>query len=283
MTAVDTGASPLARTARRLSALDAHLDYRIGVPDSPRWHRLADLADVDLLRAWHTKLTALEGDRRTAAAYLGAWVASAAVEAYLLPALADARLPLAGIGDVAVHRHVEGWFDAVALPGLPLAVLPGDPAVGIAGVQVLAHRDGLLDATAAQLAALAPLLETISAALPVGQAALWGGLADSIGTRGLWLARLLDLPRGEVWGDVQGLTDRIAAFRPRLRQRPTPFVVAYGGGKEWFQVRSTCCLYYRTVEDPDPDGEGYCNTCPLRTEASRIRRLRTHLDDQLAS
>lgn len=51
-------------------------------------------------------------------------------------------------------------------------------------------------------------------------------------------------------------------------------------GSELFAVRGTCCLYYRTVAHPDRDGHGYCNTCPLRTDASRLRRLRAYLDDE---
>lgn len=263
MTVLDT-VSPLAHTVRRLSALNEHLDYRVGVPDEPGWYPLGDLVDPYLLVDWHAKLTALEGDRRTAAAYLGGWIAGAAVEAYLLPVLTDARLPLAGIDNVGVRRNVEGWFDAVALSPFPIAVLPGDPAADTAGVEVLADRDTLLDATAAQVAAIAPVLRVVSDVMPVGQVALWGGLADNIGARSLWLARLLDMPREQVWAEMRDLTDRIAVIRWQLRQRPTPFPVVYGGGEEWFQVRSTCCLYYRTVEAPDPDGEGYCATCPAQ-------------------
>ncbi len=283
MTAIDTVESPLAQTARRLSGLDADLAYRVGIPDQPGWHRLGDLTDAALLAGWHAELSAREGDRRTAAAYLGGWVASAAVEAYLLPVLAEARLPLAGVDGIGVHRHAEGWLDAIALPEAPFAALPGDPAEDAAGAQVLTDRGALLDATAERLAGVAPVLAAIAASTPVGQAALWGQLADSIGGRSLWLARLLDLHRRAVWTEAQALIDRVAALQPGLRQRPRLFPVVHGGGEEWFQVRGTCCLYYRTAEEADPDGEGYCGTCPLRTDSSRARRLSAHLDDQPAS
>lgn len=272
--------SPLHQTAARLTALDEHLACRVGVPDEPGWHRLGDLIETGLLTEWHARLSSREGDRRTAAAYLGGWVASAVVDALLLPMLAEARLPVAAVAEVGVHRHADGWFDAVALPDGPIAVVPGDPAAGGRGVEVLADRDALLDATARRLTDVGPVFAAVSAALPVGAAALWGGLADSIGGRGLWLARLLDLDRREVWTDAQTVTDRIAATQPRLRQRPTPFPVPFSGGEEWFQVRGTCCLYYRTVESADPDGEGYCGTCPLRTDTSRTRRLRAHLEEE---
>lgn len=275
----DVGTSPLQQTAARLTALDEHLAYRVGVPEEHDWHWLRDL-DTELLADWHAQLTTREGDRRAAAAYLGGWVAAAVVEAYLLPMLAEARLPLVGIDGVAVHRHADGWFDAVALPDGPVGVLREDSAAGGPGVEVRADRDALLDATAERLAGVGPLFDAVSAVMPVGLPALWGGLADSVGGRSLWLARLLDRDRGGAWADAQALTDRVAAGQPRLRQRPTPFPVTFRGGDEWFQVRSTCCLYYRTVESPDPDGDGYCGTCPLRTDASRTRRLRVHLEEQ---
>lgn len=277
------GGSPLAGTAQRLSALDEDLTYRVGQPDEPGWHRFAGLADPGLLTAWHRELAAREGDRRTAAAYLGGWVAAAAVETWALPALAEARLPLAGPAAVSLHRHAEeGWFDAVAAPS-PLAVLPGDPAAGQVGAIVVADREALLDLLAERLLTLEVVFDMLAATLPVGAGALWGGLADSVGGRALWLARLLDSDRDAAWRDAQAITDRLAARQPRLRVRPHPFPVAYSGGEELFQVRGTCCLYYRTVAEPDPDGEGYCGTCPLRTDASRTRRLRAHLDDQPAS
>lgn len=94
-------------------------------------------------------------------------------EAYVLPVLAEARLPLAGIDGTGVHRHAGGWFDAVALPG--------DPAADAAGAQVLADRHELLEVTAERLTGVAPLFQAIAASMPVGPAALLGGLADSIG------------------------------------------------------------------------------------------------------
>lgn len=278
-----TAADALVETTVRLNALDEHLAYQVGVPDEPDWHRLGDLTDTALLTEWHAELSAREGDRRTAAAYLGGWVASAVVEAYLLPVLADARLPLADVAEVGVHRHANGWFDMLALPDAAIAVLPGDLTAASTGVRVLRDRSALLDAMAQRLTGIGAVFATVCAALPVGGAALWGGLADSIGGRSLWLARLCDLDRRQAWADAQTIMDRIATAGPQLRQRPAPFPVRFSGGEEWFSTRSTCCLYYRTVESPDPDGEGYCGTCPLRTDTSRTRRLRAHLDERAAT
>ncbi|HEY8489857.1 MAG TPA: hypothetical protein VIO14_02575, partial [Dehalococcoidia bacterium] len=75
------------------------------------------------------------------------------------------------------------------------------------------------------------------------------------------------------------LLERLAHGQPRLRARPRLFPVAHSGGREYFAVRATCCLAYRTAASPDPDGGGYCTACPLRTDASRAERWRRHLEE----
>lgn len=75
----------------------------------------------------------------------------------------------------------------------------------------------------------------------------------------------------------QGMLDVMAAKAP-LRRRARLFPVAWSGGTTCFQVRGTCCLLYRSSAAPDRDGDGYCATCPLRTDRSRTERLRASLD-----
>ncbi len=274
---------PLAETARRLSALDEHLSYEVGLPDGNRWYRLAELADAKRLAAWHGELTAREGDRRTAAAYLGGWIAAAAVQVWAVPVFAERRLALAGPEAVSVRRHADGWFDAVAAPGSPLAILPHDPAAELPGAVVVPDVERLLDLLAERLLSIEGVFESLRAECPVGPPALWGVLADSVAATALWLARLTDGDRHAAWRDAEALTDRLAARQDRLRIRPNPFPVAFSGGEELYHVRGTCCLSYRTVEGADPDAEGYCSTCPLRTHASRTHRLRAYLEDRLAT
>lgn len=274
---------PLEAVAPRLSGLSDHLAYEVGVPGGTGWHRLADLADPELLAGWHRDLAAREGDRKAAAAYLAGWISGAAAEAWLLPVLAGGCLPLAGPPRVRVHRHADGWFDAVAVPAAPVAVLPGDPHAGQTGVVVASGRGALLDGVAERLSGLGAVFAALRAACPIGPVALWGAVADAVASRALWLARLSDGDRQAAWETAEAVTDRLAAAQPRLRARPRPFPVPWSGGEELFQVRGTCCLWYRTVATPDPDGDGYCNTCPLRTDTSRTGRLRAHLEEQAAS
>lgn len=267
--------SPMAGTARRLNALDANLTYRIAPPGEaePPWQWMSDLAAPAPTAQWHDQLTVRTGDRRVAASYLGDWIASAAAMACVLPVLAEARLPLAGPAGVAVRRHAGGWLDGLAITGHPVAVLPGDPAAGMHDVVVVADHQGLLDALARQLLSMGGIFTAVHTAVPVGLPALWGGLADAVGTQALWLARLLGRDPLRTWALAEETVDRVAARQPLLRQRPRIVSVACPGGEAPVLVRGTCCLYYRTVARPDPDGDGYCEACPLRTQASRARRL----------
>lgn len=205
------------------------------------------------------------------------------MEALLLPVLADGCLPLSPVDNVAVHRHDDGWFDGVAVPGAPVAVLVDDFRVPQGGVEVVVERESLLALVAQRVLGIGAVFATIHADCPIGLPALWGGLADAVAAQALWLARLLDADREAAWRDAHTIIERLAGAQPLLRQRPQRFPVDYSGGQELFKVSGTCCLYYRTIEAPDADGDGYCATCPLRTDTSRTRRLRAHLEDQLAS
>lgn len=267
--------SALAGTARRLNALEANLTYRLAPPGDPQppWQRMTDLAGPAPIGQWHDQLTARTGDRRVAASYLGDWIASAAAMAWVLPVLAELRLPLSGPAGVAVRRHAKGWLDGVAVTGHQVAVVSGDPAAGMHGVVVVADHQGLLDALAGQLLGMAGIFTAVHTAVPVGLPALWGGFADAVAGQALWLARLLGRDPLTTWALAEQTIDRVAARQPLLRHRPRIVPVACPGWEEPVLVRGTCCLYYRTVERPDPDGDGYCETCPLRTHASRARRL----------
>lgn len=57
-----------------------------------------------------------------------------------------------------------------------------------------------------------------------------------------------------------------------LEETARPFCVTWSGGEACLAMRGTCCLYFRTVADPDPDGEGYCTSCPFVGEDRRRQR-----------
>lgn len=273
---------PLAATAEHLNALSPYIRYGAEPPTGEGWYPLARVAEGDLVPGWHQELSRRTGDARVAGAHLSAWLIAAALDVWLMPVVVASRLPLAGPDRAFIHRGPEGWFDAVAVDGREAAVLPGDPAAGAPGTRVLASRDELLDAFAERLLALEPVLRAAAAGCRRTEASAWSELADRLAARSLWLARLAGRDRAETWADAAAVMDRLAAGSGRLRTRPRPFIVRYSGGEEWFAVASVCCLHYRIVPGADPDGTGYCATCPLRTDAGRERELRERLEAEAA-
>jgi hypothetical protein len=273
---------PLAVTAARLNPLSDLLAYRVGVPRQAGWLRFSDLTDAGLLLAWHRELTRAERDYRRAAFSMANRITEAATKIWALPVIADGRLPLAAPERAAIHLDGKGEGAGAAIEVQPLMVLPWDPAAG-PGTVTASEREALLDALAERLVGISHVLEALHASLPIGLPALWSTLADSLGGWTLYLARLKDLDRQVTWRDIQGIISRISPQRPWLRARPRPFSVASPRGEELFQVRATCCLVYRTIANADPDGDGYCETCPLRTEGSRIRRTRAYLERRAAA
>lgn len=271
-------AGPLAETAERLSALYTYVEFRVGLPDEAGWWRVSDLADPALLSGWLAEVEANFGERRVAASYMSNWLLRVLVGLSALPAFGGGRLPLAGLDELAVRRNPGGWFDGAAVAHQAVGALPGDPALAYPGAVSLVDRAALLDTLAERLSDLAPVIEALRAACPVGLNALWGIVADSAANQALEVARLTGADQEAAWRDVDAVIDRLAALQPRLRARPRPFRLQDGPVIQLFEVRGTCCLYYRTVENPDRSGEGYCETCPLRTDESRPDRLRALLD-----
>jgi hypothetical protein len=272
--------SPLSETAARISVLADYLDSRVGIPDEPGWFRVTALADAELLGAWHLEVTARIGDRRVAAAYMSNWLISFLVGGALMPVLAERRLPLANHADIAIRRNSDGWFDAVATDDDALAVLPGDPASAHPSVTVLASAEAMFDLLADQILNLEPTIAALRAACPIGLPALWGAVADGIGGTALQLAGLMGRDKETTWKDAERVIALVAARQARMKATPRRFPVQRGRNIEFYQVRGTCCLYYRTVEHPDRNGDGYCTSCPLRPDEARRRILVDWLDQQ---
>lgn len=269
--------SPLSDTAARISALSDYLDCRVGVPAGDAWHRVNWLVEADLLAGWHADVTGRTGDRRVAAAYMSNWLISTLVGTWLIPVLAENRLPLAAQRDIAVRRTEGGWFDGVAVDDDVVAVLPDDPAAGHPAAMVLQDRGALLDALADRILGLEPVIHALREACPIGLPALRGAVADAVANQSLLLAQLMNRDRHAAWHDADAIIERLDERDLRLSIRPRPFPVVLDEQEEIFGVCATCCLYYRTVDDPDRDGEGYCDTCPLRTDESRLIRLRASI------
>lgn len=271
-------AGPLTEAVDRVSALYSYLEFRIGLPDEDAWWRVADLADAGLLAGWLDEVEAHFGERRVAGSYMSNWLLRVLAGLWAVPVLAAERLPLSGLDDVAVRRNPGGWFDGAALGREAAGALPGDPALACPDTVAFTGRAALLDALVERLSGLEPVILALREACPVGLNALWGIVADSVANQALEIARLTGRDQEAAWRDVEAIIDRLAALQPRLRARPRAFPVSVGPVIHLFEVRGTCCLYYRTVVNPDRDGEGYCETCPLRTDESRPPRLRALLD-----
>lgn len=269
--------SPLSETGTRISALSDYLDCRVGVPAGEDWHRQSEMVDADLLTGWHAELTGRTGDRRVAAACMSNWLISTLVGIWLIPVLAEGRLPLAAQRDIAIRRTESGWFDGVAVDDDALAVLPDDPAAGHPAATILQDRGAILDALADRILGLEPVIHALREACPIGLPALRGAVADAVANQSLLLAQLMNRNRHAAWRDADAIIERLDERDLRLSIRPRPFPVFHDGQEETFAVRATCCLYYRTVDEPDRDGEGYCDTCPLRTDESRLVRLQASI------
>lgn len=234
----------------------------LGPPSGDGWWTL----DEATTRAeqWFPTLAEQEGDRRAAASFLSGWLAEAPILVVGLCAVLGEVVPQVTPERLWLHRHADGWFDRHALDPAEVHTGPIDEVLAVAGTHV------------AELTA--PVVDLLCADLPVGPVAVWGTVADAIGGYALYYARELGLDEVDTWRRCEFLVDAITPRAPSLRHRPHLFPVPWAGGTAHYQVRGTCCLYYRTFDQPDPDGEGYCATCPLRSDDSRTRRLRSHLE-----
>lgn len=266
-------AGPLEATLERLRALDPWSVAEVGRPEGDAWYALDDMVADGHLDAWLASLVTEHGGRRdVAGTYLGSWLAATLVEVPMAAILTERRLPDLRAG-LWLHRHQEGWFDRVAFASCSLTVVAGDADADHPHTTVVADRASVWDRYALTLVeVLSPLLWALRQRVPYGMRGLWGAVADDVAGRALRIARLTG---GDGWGDwseARVILDRIAVYQDHLRTRPSPFPVTWSGGDTLFQVKGTCCLYYKTQEAPDPRGEGYCTSCPFREDESRTER-----------
>ena len=194
--------------------------------------------------------------------------------------LLDGRCPDPAIDNLAACADEDGYPDRCAVLRPTVAMLPGDPAAADRHSVVVADEAALLGWWALRATAtLTPLLAAVRARAPFGLPALWGGVSDEVTGIALWIGQLAGREPVAVWSHAQRMLDALAAHAPVRLPRARPFPVAGPEGGQWFQVRATCCLSYRSVADEGPAAERYCSTCPLRDDESRRR----HLGEYLAS
>lgn len=280
------GDRPLAGTVARCGQLDGADPPRVvvGDPVGDRWFDLDQLdAGLEALAADLAPHAA--GRRDYLAASVASAVAGSVVTAAWVPLLVERRLPELSADNLVVHRHSdEGWLDRVAIRRPACLALAGDPAAHhpdltvVAGLGELHRRfaDGMV-------AVVGPWFDAVRARLPFGRAGMWGQLADGLCGTSLWTARRAGLDQAAAWDEAHAVVDLVAARVPVLRARPRWFPVRWRGGETAFQVKGTCCLWYRTQAEPDPCGEGYCTTCPFRPDGVRRARLAAWLEEEAAA
>lgn len=273
----------LAETGMRIGEVAEHLGFGAGpLPSGRGWARLDDAMASGLVERMAAGLVQSEGRRDVAGSYLGSRLAGPIVGRTVAGLLVDGRCPDPDPSNVAVHLHDDGWFDAVNFLGPRAAVLADDPAAGQPGTVVVPDPAALRDWWARVVtAAGGPLLEAVRQQLPYGRRGLWGSIADRVGGTALTVARASGRPGEAGWAAATELLDALAAYAPVPLTRPQPFPVSSAmGGDAMFSVKGTCCLYYLTVDSPDPCGEGYFTSCPFTDPDHRHRKLAAWLDEQ---
>lgn len=242
------------------------------------WHTVADAAP-------RTYAVAREGEGLSApvaAARAGAMLAHAVLGRVTAAVVTLRRAYDVGPGDLLLHLGADGTAERVALTVPGVAVLPDDPAAGLPGVTVVPDLATLLDRVAEQAwAALAPVLGDLHARSRYGLVQLGDLCADAVrgtGTSAPFLAggRVPEQRAGRAVAEalVAALVRRGLPNRRPGRVQGVP----WRGELHRVAVRGACCLWYRTVPDAVPAGQGYCLTCPYVPDGVRVERYPGVLD-----
>lgn len=272
-------AGPVAATFARLRQLDEYLDAEVGPPEGAAWYSLDTVVSGGHLDSWLERLACdHDGQRDVAGAYLGSALAGAVVSVPMSALVGERRVPHFGAG-LWLHRHGEGWFDRVSCTSIEVDVLADDPEAEHPDTVIVADQAALAERFAESLVeTLAPLLQAVRRRTPYGLQGLWGGVADEVTGTALRAARQTRTDGWAAWALSQAVLDHMAASQHHLR-RPRAFPVSWSGGEALFQVKGTCCLYYKTHDGPpEPNGDRYCTTCPFRDDDNRLSRLRQQLE-----
>ncbi len=251
----------------RLSHLDPYAGFDVAPGPHPDWWVL-DGSELKL-DGWMTLLVRRHGHRATAGSMLGDALVRAVVHPTVSALVLERRCPDPAASNVAVRLDEAGDFARAAILRPHVAVLAGDPAAGDPDSIVVDDLPDLVAWWARHTAAtLAPLLSRVRARAPFGLPALWGNVADAVTSITLWIGQLAGQDPCALWAFSQRLVEALAAHAPVRLARPRPFPVVDPMGEQWYQVRGTCCLSYRSAL-----GEGFCSTCPLRDDESRTGLL----------
>ncbi len=270
----------LAATLARLDAAEEHCAVLAGPPPADDWVAVGAIStDPSLLGTWFEQLGNGGHPPDVAGSFLAGWIAEILVHGVATSLQTERRTWPLDPDRLWIHRHDQGWFDGIAVDARPLRVLPGDPAAGDVGVEVLADVDGLRRLLATEtVAVLGPMFATIRTLAPFGQRGMWGATADAIAAGAAFGAFRGRRSTAAAFDEAMALVDEVvAAGAPRFT-RPTPLAVPCRHGTVTASRKGTCCLWYKM--SPAAGEERYCLSCPLRDDDGQVAGFATWLDTQ---
>lgn len=266
----------------RLDADNEYSNFVAGSPEGDGWVAGTDLVDDSVLAEWFAHLVSEHGEaaRDVAGSYLSSWIA----EIVVLPVAAAIRderrsWPI-DLAALSVHRDPGGWFDGLAVAAGHLRVVRGDPAEESPGVEVFDDVDALIAATAAEVAAtVGPMFAAVRRLAPFGVRGMWGNLADGFVSDAVWAAQRRGNDTAAAFAAADRFTDAVAAAAGVGIVRPSPLTITWSGGPTVVSRKGTCCLFYKTVPDARPDGDGYCTSCPKAEPDHQHAKLAAWLEE----
>jgi hypothetical protein len=274
-----------------LDAADPYTSIVLGPPppvEHGTWVRLGDLADPGsdaLDEALSSAQRLCGGAPDAAAAYVAGWLGELVAGKPFAGVLRHRRTLVLDPSSTWVRRRHEGWYDGLAVHGVPVRVLPDDEWQPAADVRVSADVESLRDELAVDVVAiLGPIFAGIRRRAPFGQRGMWGMTADAI-VAGSGHAAI------RAQQDERAAIDEALVFVEALRRSTrsamtSPTVVSIDCRQRNVSGirKGTCCLWYKATQhesaDEGPAGR-YCLACPLVAHDLQVPRWREWLEGEL--
>jgi hypothetical protein len=266
-------------TVKRLDDVLPYLQVRAGAPREPGWVNLARaLADGEV-EHWIARVEGNVGRRDVASSFLGGWLAAPFVQTSVAAVLLGSRAVPMPPDDVYLHPHPDGWFDGVALPDACLPRLPAGTSDDRC-CPVLPDEETLHDTWARSLAGvLTPLFDDVSERGRFGRRGLWGvGAVDRAMSVATEQARREPEHAERTMRSIDAMLRALQRHAPVVLPRARVFPVAWRDEVLPFEIKSSCCLFYKTTEPLDRKAESYCTGCPLIEDCTRQDRWAGWLD-----
>ena len=265
---------------RRLDDLLPYLQVRAGVPAEPGWVNLAEALAGGETERWIARVEVNVARRDVATSFLGGWLAAPFVMTSVAAVLLDARALRMRPDDVYVHPHPDGWFDGIAVADTCLPRL-ADHDTDDTCCPVLPDEATLHDTWARDLAAvLTPLFDDVSSRGRFGRRGLWGvGAVDRAMSVATEHARREPDQAASTMRTIEAMLEALQRHAPVLLPTARVHQVTWHGETLPFEVKSSCCLFYKTAEQPDRTLDNYCTGCPLVEDCTRQDRWASWLDE----